>query len=121
MPGGIGRHNAYEIDSSLTRNDKYFGDNFSMNGTLYEAMFKVADKVNGGALNVSIDLIHRQDLASDTLFFPRLDSISSRVPQQPVLRVQGYQPRVPIRPHRRALLRCRPLPMAHALLHRRVR
>ncbi len=51
-PNGIGRHNAYEIDSSLTRNDKYFGDNFSMNGTLYEQMFSVADRVNNGVMNI---------------------------------------------------------------------
>ncbi|PWN51911.1 Cloroperoxidase [Violaceomyces palustris] len=45
--GGIGRHNAYEIDSSLTRQDKYFGNNFVLQGDLYEQMFKTAEDVTG--------------------------------------------------------------------------
>lgn len=47
IPGGLGEHNKYEIDHSLTRNDAYFGEYWKLNGTLYEEMFKVADEVSG--------------------------------------------------------------------------
>lgn len=33
---GILKHDAYEIDSSLTRDDLYLGSNKFLNGTLYQ-------------------------------------------------------------------------------------
>jgi hypothetical protein len=53
-PGGIMKHNAYEIDASLTRTDLGLGDNKPLNGTLYEQMFKIADELNGGVIDGSV-------------------------------------------------------------------
>lgn len=54
IPGGILKHNAYEIDSSLTRVDKAIGDNKRLNGTLFQQIWDVADEMNGGTINAPV-------------------------------------------------------------------
>ena len=60
IPGGILRHNTYEIDSSLTRMDVAIGDNKNLNTTLWQDIWDIADSENGGMLNGHVMSLVRQ-------------------------------------------------------------
>lgn len=55
------KHNAYEIDSSLTRDDKYLGSNQVLNGTLYQQLWDTADAINNGVVNEAVMTQVRSD------------------------------------------------------------
>ncbi|KAF2847959.1 Cloroperoxidase [Plenodomus tracheiphilus IPT5] len=52
---GLNTHNKFEADTSLTRNDYFLanGDNYSFNGTLFQSMKSVADRVSGGKFDLN--------------------------------------------------------------------
>ncbi|KAI8933979.1 hypothetical protein NX059_008752 [Plenodomus lindquistii] len=52
---GLNTHNKFEADSSLTRNDYFLadGDNYSFNGSLFQSMKEVADRVSGGNFDLN--------------------------------------------------------------------
>ncbi|UZJ50698.1 hypothetical protein CBS101457_000018 [Exobasidium rhododendri] len=54
IPGGIMNHDAYEIDSSLTRTDKFLGNNKVLNGTLFQQIWDVADAQNNGVIDAGV-------------------------------------------------------------------
>ncbi|KAH9881250.1 hypothetical protein J1614_001746 [Plenodomus biglobosus] len=52
---GLNTHNKFEADSSLTRSDYFLnnGDNYSFNGSLFDSMKNVADRVSGGNFDLN--------------------------------------------------------------------
>lgn len=52
---GLNTHNKFEADSSLTRSDYFLnnGDNYSFNGSLFQEMKVVADRVSGGTFDLN--------------------------------------------------------------------
>lgn len=60
LPGGILKHNTYEIDSSLTRDDVAIGSNKVLNTTLWQDIWDVADEMNGGQLNGKVMSVVRE-------------------------------------------------------------
>jgi Peroxidase, family 2 len=61
LPGGILKHNAYEIDSSLTRDDIALGNNRVLNTTLFQQIWEVADEMNNGVINDKVMTKVRQN------------------------------------------------------------
>ncbi|RUS21392.1 Chloroperoxidase [Endogone sp. FLAS-F59071] len=63
---GLSRHNRIEHDASLTRLDKYFGDNQKFNPELYQHLKDIAEKLNGGDFNTEVMSVHRYNRYQDS-------------------------------------------------------
>lgn len=65
--GGLSTHIKFEGDSSLTRADYFFGDNFSFNGTLFAEMKEAADRVSSGLYDFNSIAAYRAQRYDESL------------------------------------------------------
>lgn len=66
---GLNTHNKFESDASLTRSDYFLnaGDNFSFNGSLFQRMKLVADRVSAGTFDRNALAAYRSQRYDESL------------------------------------------------------
>ncbi|KAF8989696.1 hypothetical protein BDQ17DRAFT_1547523 [Cyathus striatus] len=52
--GGLNTHSVFEGDTSMTRNDEYFGDNYSYNETLFKQFEDFSNRFGGGYYDITV-------------------------------------------------------------------
>jgi len=65
--GGLDTHGEFEGDTSMTRGDAFFGNNFSFNETLFDQLSQTAYDVGNGTLDLPSFTLHRHNRILDSM------------------------------------------------------